>query len=150
MINRTILNTALQKSYYANEANNKQILSSYSEQPIELKNESIPVPTLVAYMINNAFKNAIKTRSSQLSQFITSCPEMAVEHSTELLEFLDSILEKGIPEGKLNIIGAIINALAPEPGSLSLSSAESSFKTSISTSSTAADPQSPRSACSQH
>ena len=99
----------------------------------------------VAYMINNAFKNAIKTRSSQLSQFITSCPEMAVEHSTELLEFLDSILEKGIPEGKLNIIGAIINALAPEPGSLSLSSAESSFKTSISTSSTAADPQSPTS-----
>ncbi len=52
MINRTILNTALQKSYYANEANNKQILSSYSEQPIELKNESIPVPTLVAYMLN--------------------------------------------------------------------------------------------------
>ena len=52
MINRTILNTALQKSYYANEANNKQILSSYSEQPIELKNASIPVPTLVAYMIN--------------------------------------------------------------------------------------------------
>ena len=98
----------------------------------------------VAYLVSNAFKQAIKTKSSQLSQFVTQCPEMAAAHSKELLDFLDSLLQKGIPESKLAVIGAIINTLAPEPGSLSLSTPEGSFKANVSTSAST-DPQIPAS-----
>jgi E3 ubiquitin-protein ligase HUWE1 len=90
-------------------------LQIYAKLPPEQKSSC-------GFIIEGAFRMALKNEKiGSLLNIIKNCPEITKAHSSELLKFVDTYLQRSANK-KAELVGAILSVLAPEPGSLSVTS----------------------------